>query len=72
MTISGARERIGHIISCSNSITQIFGYDKETVIGTNCTIVVPEFIKERHDSYLIKNYESGRNKILDRTRKVLA
>ena len=62
----------GQILHVNNSVTRLFGYDQNELVGANVRILMPEPDRSAHDDYL-KNYlATGESKILGYGREVLA
>ena len=62
----------GKILHVNNSITRLFGYEQNELIGANVRMLMPEPDRSAHDNYL-KNYlNTGESKILGNGREVLA
>lgn len=69
---SGRKEDLGRITDCSYGIEELFGYNKEFMVGFNVKIIIPGIVRDHHDSFLNKYYEIGRENILGSTRKIIA
>ena len=53
--MSGREENIGIITNCNKSVSRVFGYLKEQLIGQSVNILIPEIIKESHQK-MLENY----------------
>ena len=65
--ISGNQESAGRIIEVNNSLTEVFGYSRQEVIGNNIKTLMPTIIGNSHDSFLRNYFICGKNKILFKT-----
>ncbi|TPX61888.1 hypothetical protein PhCBS80983_g00801 [Powellomyces hirtus] len=71
-TISGDEESLGLIENVNQPALKMFGYRKGEILHKNISIIIPSPFCEMHD-YLLKQYlDTGRAKVIDRPRSVLA
>ena len=54
----------GIIQSVNNSITNMFQFSNEEMIGNNISMLMPEPDQSKHDGYLKKHHETGEKKII--------
>jgi len=64
MMISGETGTFGQVLTCSESLQAMFGYNHKEVIGQNVKIVMPRFFKERHDRFMGDYYKTGKSKLM--------
>lgn len=62
----------GIIDSFNRAAERMFGYMADEVIGKNIKLLIPEPHRSEHDNYIANYLESGRGKILWRTREEVA
>ncbi|NOQ93523.1 MAG: SpoIIE family protein phosphatase [Methylophaga sp.] len=62
----------GNIDSFNKSAESMFGYPAEFVIGQNVKILMPEPDSSLHDSYMQNYYKTKEQKVLGRSREVIA
>lgn len=60
----------GIVESINPAALTLFGYDAESVIGNNVSMLMPEPDHSRHDSYISNYKETGRKKIIGIGREV--
>ncbi|MGR9116622.1 MAG: PAS domain-containing sensor histidine kinase [Gammaproteobacteria bacterium] len=60
----------GTIESVNTSVTTIFGYEKEELIGQNIKMLMPSQHRKRHDDYLIDYLKSNKPHIIGRVREL--
>ena len=53
--ISGNKSNMGEVLNTNNELSEIFGYDKKDIIGTNIFKIMPGAIGQKHNE-LIKEY----------------
>ncbi|MDX3773896.1 EAL domain-containing protein [Chromatiaceae bacterium AAb-1] len=58
------------IIFLNKAAEQLWGYSKSEAIGQNVKLLVPENIRQQHDSYIYANRNTGINKIVGTSRDV--
>ena len=63
VTISGTKENLGKVLSCSESCAKVFGFPREKIMGSNIDMLMSPFFRERHDAYLIRYFKTGEQKI---------
>ncbi len=61
----------GIIQSVNNSITNMFQFSNEEMIGNNISMLMPEPDHSKHDGYLKKHHETGEKKIIGIGREVV-
>ncbi len=59
---------LGVIQEASNSVAEVFGYEPETLIGRNVSLLIPEPHHSAHDDYLARYRATGKTWILNTTR----
>ena len=62
--ISGEKESLGQILSCSESIQKMFGFHHRAILGQNISIIMPRFFKERHDRFILDFENTGKSRIM--------
>lgn len=67
VTIDGETKEI---LFFNKSAENMFGYDREEVLGKNVKMIVPMEHKSPHDSYVDNNMRTGQNKIVGKSRDV--
>ncbi len=60
----------GFIESINNSITTIFGYQEDELIGKNVTILMPENVRKQYDGFLVHYLKMHKSKIIGKTRQL--
>lgn len=60
----------GHILSANSAVRRVFGFEPESLIGRNVTILMPEPYCNEHDQYLRRFLETGEAKIIGIGREV--
>ena len=58
------------VVLFNRAAEELWGFDREEVIGQNVNMLVPETIREKHDGYVDSNRRTGVNKIVGTTRDV--
>lgn len=53
--ISGNKSNVGEVLNTNNELSEILGYDKKDIIGTNISKIMPSAIGQKHNE-LIKEY----------------
>jgi PAS domain S-box-containing protein len=59
----------GMILSVSDSVRRVLGWDPSELVGKNVRVLMPEPHRSSHDGYLAKYRETGRTHILNRPRR---
>ena len=54
LIISADLENLGNIKDCSTSLSKIFNYQKEELIGKNINILIPEIFQKKHSAILLQ------------------
>lgn len=49
----------GIILSCNAATQQIFGYEREEILGQNISLLMPEPLRSQHDGYISRYLQSG-------------
>ncbi|GJM23058.1 MAG: hypothetical protein DHS20C15_29730 [Planctomycetota bacterium] len=63
-----AIDEYGKILMASRSVTKVFGYAPEELVGQNVRVLMPEPHHSAHDGYLQNYQRTGETHILNRTR----
>ncbi|OLS59748.1 EAL domain-containing protein [Pseudomonas putida] len=58
------------VVLFNSAAEQLWGFNREEVLGNNVSMLVPESIRSRHDGYVNSNRHTGINKIVGTTRDV--
>lgn len=61
----------GIIVSLNEKACQLFGYEKEEVIGKNVKILMEQNKQVSHDKYINQYKETGKRKMIGQPRKVI-
>jgi PAS domain S-box-containing protein len=61
----------GIIQTINNSVTNMFQFSNEEMIGNNISMLMPEPDHSKHDGYLKKHHETGEKKIIGIGREVI-
>lgn len=65
-------DTFGRVRYFNEAAEAIFGYRRNTVIGQNVSMLMPEAIANRHDAYLQTYLETGEKKVIGISRQVEA
>ncbi len=60
----------GVITSLNDSVCQLFGYDKEELIGQNISVLIPDTSATKHTAQIEEYLKSGRSEIVGHGREV--
>ena len=63
LILSANKKDLGNIIDFSTNICQIFGYNKNELMGKNINFLIPEIFHKEHD-ILLSNFNEKSNNIL--------
>ena len=58
----------GCVVVASDSVERVFGYRPDELVGRNVKVLMPEPHRSAHDGYLDAYRQTGRTRILNRTR----
>lgn len=61
----------GRIQFVNSSVSKIFGYTSEELVGKNVKILMPSKVAEAHDEYLKRYKETGNKRVIGKKRKEL-
>jgi len=67
ITMSGLRSRLGMIIDCSTNISNFYGWQASEMKDRPIAILMPPFYRQRHDSFLVDHFNTGKTKTLNTT-----
>lgn len=56
----------GIMLSCNPAAQQIFGYEREELLGRNISLLMPEPLRGRHDGYIARYLQSGEAHVIGR------
>ncbi len=62
----------GEVQWCNQSFRNIFGFEKEEMIGNNIGSIMPEVYAEKHNEYIQEYLSTGKSKIIGTGREVIA
>ncbi|MCB0733821.1 MAG: PAS domain S-box protein [Flavobacteriales bacterium] len=60
----------GTILESNAAVTKLFGYDKDELLGSNITMLMPQPHRDLHDSYVRNYLETGMARIIGIGREV--
>jgi PAS domain S-box-containing protein len=63
-------DHLGIIHSCGGSFHRIFNYESAELIGRNVNILMPEPLKNQHDSFIANYLQTGIAKVIGKLREV--
>ncbi len=63
-------DQSGHILMVNSASTQLFGYEREEMLGQNISMLMPSPDRENHDGYLHNYRTTGIKKIIGIGREV--
>lgn len=58
--VSGNKETLGKIMNASKSLTKVFGYNKNEVVGHSVNIMMPAIFAKRHTEFMERFFKTGR------------
>jgi hypothetical protein len=58
--VSGNKESLGKIMNASKSLTKVFGYNKNEVVGHSINILMPAIFAKRHSEFMERFFKTGR------------
>jgi hypothetical protein len=58
--VSGNKESLGKIMNASKSLTKVFGYNKNEVVGHSINILMPAIFAKRHTEFMERFFKTGR------------
>ena len=61
---------LGIIETVNPSVTRMFGYSEEEMVGQNIKMLMPEPYKDEHDGYLKHHHDTGEKKVIGIGRQV--
>ena len=62
--ISGEKRSLGKVLSCSESLQPMFGYNHRELLSQNINMIMPRFFQEKHDKFILDFYNTGRSRIM--------
>ena len=62
--ISGEKKSLGKVLSCSESLQPMFGYNHRELLSQNINMIMPRFFQEKHDKFILDFYNTGRSRIM--------
>jgi len=63
---------LGTIVAVNHEATRLFGRTEDELVGHSLSVLMPEPYKSQHDGYLFRHEKFGTEKLLGRTRLLLA
>ena len=65
--MSGLRSKLGRIVGCSSNISNFYGWQASEMKDKPVAFLMPPFYRQRHDSYLLEHFNTGKTKTLNTT-----
>ena len=65
--MSGLRSKLGRIVGCSSNISNFYGWQASEMKDKPIAFLMPPFYRQRHDSYLLEHFNTGKTKTLNTT-----
>ena len=69
LIISSNKKNLGNILDCSNNLSNIFGYQKNELIGKNINILIPKIFRKKHQLLVMKKTEENKLNFLEKLYK---
>ena len=69
VSMSMDRETIGKVQSITRNSKEIFGYEQQEVVGSNVAILMPNFLRKRHQGFLVHYLTSRKTTLFNSQRR---
>jgi len=69
VSMSMDRERLGKVEACSRNIYETFGFKPQEVVGSNINMLMPNFLRKRHQSILLKYLTTTKESLFNNQRR---
>jgi len=69
ITMSMDRENIGKVQAVTRNSLEIFGYEQQEVVGSNIAILMPNFLRKRHQGFLVRYLTSRKTTLFNSQRR---
>lgn len=66
--LSGLLDNIGEVLYCNDVFKAVFGYERNEIVGSNISIVIPQPIGNVHNEIVLNFYKTGIRYGIDRVR----
>ena len=64
--------QIGKIIHINDEVEYLLGYNKNTLLGVNVSILLPQIFRPHHERFIHRYMDSGKERVLHKRRKNFA
>eukprot|EP01022_Parablepharisma_sp_SALTPOND_P020685 TRINITY_DN3839_c0_g1_i1.p1 TRINITY_DN3839_c0_g1~~TRINITY_DN3839_c0_g1_i1.p1 ORF type:complete len:1765 (-),score=115.97 TRINITY_DN3839_c0_g1_i1:6161-11455(-) len=66
IAMSSMPDSLGNIIKASNGVTKLFEYSPNELVGKSVSLLMPQFIADHHNQFVVSYLESGCRTAVDR------